>query len=86
MTVLGYFSLFLHKSIHCGYSSEAPCQAASNEYPQHMFLWRTGENYPRFIIKNSSVTSSLLSTLSKIFSRLHIEIFFFFFPGKLHFI
>ena len=23
----------------------------SNEYPQHMFLWRTGENYPSVIIK-----------------------------------
>ena len=23
----------------------------SNEYPQHMFLWRTGENYPSLIIK-----------------------------------
>ena len=22
-----------------------------NEYPQHMFLWRTGENYPSIIIK-----------------------------------
>ena len=23
----------------------------SNEYPQHMFLWRTDENYPSIIIK-----------------------------------
>ena len=23
----------------------------SSEYPQHMFLWRTNENYPSIIIK-----------------------------------
>ena len=37
-----------------------PRRGASNEYPQHMFLWRTGENYPRIIIKYSSLTSPLL--------------------------
>ena len=34
------FSLFLYKNICCGYSLEAPRWDASNEYPQHMFLWR----------------------------------------------
>ena len=29
----------------CGYILE------SNEYPQHMFLWRTRENYPSIIPK-----------------------------------
>ena len=29
---------------------------ASNEYQQHMFLWRTGENYPIIITKYSSLT------------------------------
>ena len=24
---------------------------ASNEYPQHVFLWRTSDNYPRIITK-----------------------------------
>ena len=32
--------LFLHENICCGYSLEAPHRGASNEYPQHMFLWR----------------------------------------------
>ena len=30
---------------------EAPQWGASNEYPQHMFLWRTGEKFVRIIIK-----------------------------------
>ena len=38
MIILGYFLLFLHKNICCGYSLEAPCQGASNEYPQCMFF------------------------------------------------
>ena len=33
------FFLFLNKIICCGYSLEAPQWGASNEYPQHMFLW-----------------------------------------------
>ena len=36
--------LFLHKSICCGYSLEAPRRGASNEYTQHMFLWRNKKN------------------------------------------
>ena len=37
MISMGYFFLFLHKNIYCGYSLEAPYRGASNEYPQHMF-------------------------------------------------
>ena len=48
--IRGYFSLVLHKNICCGYSSEAPWEGASNEYPQHMFLWRNKYNYPKIII------------------------------------
>ena len=33
------------------YSLESPRQGDSNEYPQHMVLWRTDENYPSIIIK-----------------------------------
>ena len=36
--------LFLNKNICCGYSLEAPRWAASNEYPQHMFLSRNKKN------------------------------------------
>ena len=43
----------------CGYSIEAPHRGASDEYPQHMFLWRTGENYP-VILTKSSLTIPLL--------------------------
>ena len=35
MIIKGYFCLFLHKNICCGYSLESP----------HMFFWRTDENY-----------------------------------------
>ena len=55
MIILGYFFLFLHKKICCGYSLEAPRRGASNEYPQHMFSWRTREHYPIIITKYSSL-------------------------------
>ena len=48
-----FLFLLCHKNIRCGYSLEAPRRGASNEYPQCMFLWITGENYPRIIIKYS---------------------------------
>ena len=32
------FFLFLHKKYMCEYSSEAPHQGTSNEYPQHVFV------------------------------------------------
>ena len=35
-----YFSCISRKRLCCGYSLEAPQRGASNEYPQHMFLWR----------------------------------------------
>ena len=38
------FFLFFHKNICCGYSLEVPHWGASNEYPQHMFLWRSKKN------------------------------------------
>ena len=44
--ILGYFFLCLQKNICCGYSSDAPRRGASNEYPQHMFLWRVDEIIP----------------------------------------
>ena len=50
--VLGYFLFFLHKNIYCVYS-------ISNEYPKHIFLLRTNKNYPRIIIKYSSLTIPL---------------------------
>ena len=44
-------NIFLHKNICCGYSLESPQWDDSNKYPQHIFSWRTDENYPSFIIK-----------------------------------
>ena len=32
------FFLFLHKTIHCRYSFEAPCKGISNEKPTTNFL------------------------------------------------
>ena len=36
-----HFAYFSVKNISCGYSLKAPCQGASNEYPQFLFLLRT---------------------------------------------
>ena len=45
-------SSFAYFSIKtCGYSVESPCRGDSNEYLQHMLLWRTFNNYPLVIIK-----------------------------------
>ena len=41
-------------------SIESPRRGASNEYPQHMFLWWTGENYPIIITKYPLNNSSAL--------------------------
>ena len=38
----------------------SPRWGTSNEYPQQMFLWRTGENYPTVITKYSSLTIPLI--------------------------
>ena len=59
MIILEYIFLFLNENISCRYSLEAPRRGASNGYPQHMFLRRTGENYPRIITKYSSLTIPL---------------------------
>ena len=45
------FFLFLHKNICCGYSLEVPRQGASNEYPQHMCLWRNKKDINNFWLK-----------------------------------
>ena len=39
-----YFSYFSIKNICCGYSLEVPHRGTSNEYPQHIFLWRNKKN------------------------------------------
>ena len=57
--IMGWFSPVLHKNICCGYSLETPHRGTSNEYPQHMFLWRNKKNYPRIITKYSSLTIPL---------------------------
>ena len=47
--------LILHGNICCGYSLEAPCRGASNEYPQHMFSWRNIKNVMgHLILKHDS--------------------------------
>ena len=43
------FFLFLHENIYCGYSLEAPYWGASNEYPQHMFSWRSALSGAMFL-------------------------------------
>ena len=58
--------LFLHENICCGYSLEVPQQGASNEYPQHIFLWRNKKDImwiPPFIC---SYVSLLLYTVCRL--------------------
>ena len=38
--LLPWFFLLPHKNIYCGYSLEVLWWGTSNDYPQHMFLWR----------------------------------------------
>ena len=45
------FFLFLHESIWCGYSLDVPQRGASNEYPQHIFLWGVKNNIHTFPMK-----------------------------------
>ena len=45
------FFLFLHENIYFGYSLEAPRRGGSNEYPQHMFLWRNKKDISMFWMK-----------------------------------
>ena len=55
--ILGYFFLFLHKNICCGYSLEVLHQGASNEYPKHVFManWRKlSHNYHQILLLNNS--------------------------------
>ena len=78
------FFLFFHKNICCGYSLEVPQWGTSNEYPQHMFLWRTEENYPRVVTKyflplKSSATTKPFSTQSSSFLVVRVSPLTFFY-------
>ena len=44
------------------YSLEAPCQGTSNEYPQHMFLWRNKKNINTFELKKSTLSRAKISS------------------------
>ena len=48
-----HFSDFSSKTyiVCCGYTLEAPRRGASNEFPQHMFLWRNKKNIIIFWLK-----------------------------------
>ena len=60
------FFLFLHETICCGYSLEAPQWGTSNEYPQGMFLLRNKKN-----INVDTPTYLMLWTLSCGYVRMH---------------
>ena len=63
------FFLFLHKNIHCGYSSEAPRWGASDEYPQYMFMWRNKKNMTIFSWQNSLIYSFATNVLVNVLIR-----------------
>ena len=64
MIILEYLSPILQKSICCGYWLEVSQWGTSNEYPQHKFLWRNKEIYPRIITKYSPLKIPLCLALS----------------------
>ena len=55
----------LHKNICYGYSLESPQRGNSNEYPQHMFLWRNTQNYPLIIIQDFRESTMLVNSFRK---------------------
>ena len=58
-----------------GYSLEVPHQSTSNDYPQHIPLWRTWENNATLIIKYSWLLLSR-TRLSRITAYLEVKICF----------
>ena len=52
------FLLISHENICCGYSLEVPLWGTSNEYPQHIFLWRNKKRY-----LNTRVVQKVLSLI-----------------------
>ena len=51
------------KPLHVLITPYLSFRGASNEYPQHMFLWRNKKNYPIIIPKYSSFTVPLSEAL-----------------------
>ena len=45
--------VLINCNICCGYSLASPQRGDSNEYSQHMFLWRNKQNYPSIITKHT---------------------------------
>ena len=71
MIIKGWFCLFLHKNICCGYSLESPQWGDSNEYPQHMVMenwWKLSFNYHQI-----PILSVPLLVLIKEFMLLYIH-------------
>ena len=64
MIIKGYFFLFLHENVCCGYLLESPRRGNSNEYQQHMFFkcGKLSLNYPQI-----PSLSSLLDSLNNLF-------------------
>ena len=78
--------LFLDENICCGYSLEAPCRGASNEYPQHMFSLTNKKNImwiPPLIcsyeLRMSSATILLNVSKGQLGTRQALECLIFFF-------
>ena len=59
--ILLIFFLFLLENICCGYSSEAPRQGASDEYPQHMFSRRNKKNISLIPLLSGAMISEVFN-------------------------
>ena len=82
---LGLHCLLRPEKICCGYLLEVSPWGASNEYPQHRFLWRNKKMYsqkPVFIYSYEKSFLLTLGMLVTIFSRWHIGDIFANFPWK----
>ena len=58
----------------CGYSLEVPQRGASNEYPQHMFLWRNKKNINTLLLKKASNLKLLLLTIEIISLSMSLKV------------
>ena len=54
------------------YSLDFPRRGDSNEYPQHIFLWRNKQNYPLIITKYPSHVSVVVFLVPYTLPYIHL--------------
>ena len=73
------FFLFLKENICCGYLLEAPRRGTSNEYPQHMFLFRNKKDISIFRMKKAPYLLLCLGSAGQVLksckTHKHLQLF-----------